>query len=103
MPAPAVVYNHGSGSGADAAAEARRALKAGVAKNLSVATYRSLAWSKSQIPTIVDLQALRGEQGGGLGRLNATKSYSRTTALLQSWKRATVSFQASPAREDPGV
>jgi hypothetical protein len=71
MPTPAVVYNHGPGSGADAAAEARRALKAGVAVNLSVATYRSLAWSKSQIPTIVDLQALRCEQGGGLGRLKA--------------------------------
>jgi hypothetical protein len=60
MPAPAVVYNHGPGSGADAAVEARRALKAGVAENLSVATYRSLAWSKSQIPTIVDLQAVPG-------------------------------------------
>ena len=71
MSAPAVIYDHGPGSGADAAVEARRALKAGVAENLSVATYRSLAWSKSVIPTIVDLQALRGEKGGGLGRLDA--------------------------------
>jgi hypothetical protein len=71
MPAPAVVCNHGQGSGANAAVEDRRALKAGVAENISVATYRSLAWSKSLIPTIVDLQALRGEKGGGLGLLNA--------------------------------
>ena len=73
MPPPAVLFDHGPNRSANAAAATRQALKAAIAENVSVETYRSLRWSKSLSPTIQNLQILQTEQGGGLGRLTARR------------------------------
>ena len=70
MPRPRVSYDHEPNRGAEVAEEARQALKAAVAENLSVEVFRSVRWSKSRAPTILDLRVLRAEDGGGLGRLS---------------------------------
>lgn len=87
MPRPRVVYDPEPRRGPSAAAEARRALRAAVAENLSVEVYRAVRWSKSIAPTIADLRILRTEDGGGLGQLDPKrrrellKDNSRITAL----------------------
>ena len=49
------------------------AIKAAVAEQLSVSAYNRIKWAKCKFPTIQSMLALRGETGGGLGRLGAAE------------------------------
>ena len=71
MPPPRVVFDHGPNRAANEAEATRQALKAAVAENLSVETYCNLRWGENLSPTILNLHALRNEDGGGLGLLSA--------------------------------
>lgn len=51
----------------------RDAIKAAVAEQLSVGAYSRIIWAKCKFPTIQSMLVLRGENGGGLGRLGAAE------------------------------